>query len=181
MYIDITSNHPPSIKKQILISISKRISNLSSNKEIFNNNIRTHSDALKRCGFQTPSDPHANERRKRRRKIIWFNPPYSMNVKTNIGKVFLNLLHKNPLLPPSPTHLFHKIFNKNMVKTSYSYIHNMSSIISAHNRSILNPPKTNYGRNCRDNIVLCKTNALHQTLFTKQMSPTIWIMKRRFI
>ena len=27
----------------------------------------------------------------------------------------------------------------------------MNSIISAHNRSILNPPKTNYGRNCRDN------------------------------
>ena len=27
----------------------------------------------------------------------------------------------------------------------------MNSIISAHNRSILNPPKTNYGCNCRDN------------------------------
>ena len=27
---------------------------------------------------------------------------------------------------------------------------NMNSIISAHNRSILNPPKTNYDCNCRD-------------------------------
>ena len=61
--------------------------------------IRTYSDALKRFGFQekpalipkTPSDPRANERCKHRRKIIWFNLPYSMNVKTNIGKVFLNL------------------------------------------------------------------------------------------
>ena len=34
----------------------------------------------------TPSDPHANERRKHRPKIIWFNPPHPMNVKTNIGK-----------------------------------------------------------------------------------------------
>ena len=148
MYIDITSNHPPSIKKQILTSISKGISSMSSNEEIFPNNVRTYSDALKRCGFQTPADPHANERRKRRRKIIWFNPPYPMNVKTNISKAFLNLLHKH--FPP--THLFHKIFNKNTVKISYSCVRNMNSIISAHNRPILNPPKTNYGRNCRDNI-----------------------------
>ena len=28
---------------------------------------------------------------------------------------------------------------------------NMNSIISEHNRSILNPPKMNYGYNCRDN------------------------------
>ena len=41
MYIDINSNHPPSIKKQIPKPVSKRISKLPSNKEIFNNNIRT--------------------------------------------------------------------------------------------------------------------------------------------
>ena len=154
MYVDINSNHPPSIKKQIPVSISKRISKLPSNEETFNNNIRAYSDALKKCGFlenpvfipETPSDPHANDRRKRRRKIMWFNPRYSMNVKTNIGKIFLNLLHKH--FPP--THLFHKIFNKNTVKISYSCMRNMNSIISAHNRSILNPPKTSYGCNCRD-------------------------------
>ena len=50
MYIDINSNHPPSIKKQISKPVSKRISKLSSNKEIFNNNIRTNN-SLKRCGF----------------------------------------------------------------------------------------------------------------------------------
>ena len=99
MYVDINSNHPPSIKKQILKPVSKRISKFPSNKGIFNNNTRTYNDSLKRCGFQenpdfipeTPSDSHANERRKRRRKIIWFNPPYSMNVKAKIGKVFLSL------------------------------------------------------------------------------------------
>ena len=41
MYIDINSSHPPSIKKQIPISINKRISKLLSNEEIFNKNIRT--------------------------------------------------------------------------------------------------------------------------------------------
>ena len=55
---------------------------------------------------ETPSNPHANERRKRRRKIIWFNLPYLMNVITNIGKVFINLLH----IHFPTTHLFHKIF-----------------------------------------------------------------------
>ena len=151
---EVERKRKASIKKQIPISISKRISKLSSNEETFNNNIRTYSDALKKCGFQekpvfipeTPSDPQANERRKRRRKIMWFNPRYSMNVKTNISKIFLNLLHKH--FPP--THLFHKIFNKNTVKISYSCMCNMNSIISAHNRSILNPPKTSYGCNCRD-------------------------------
>ena len=86
-------------------------------------------------------------RRKRRRKTIWFNPSYSLNVKTNIGKIFLNLLHKHF----SPTHFFHKTFNKNTVKISYSCMRNMNSIISAHNLVILNPPKTKYGCNFRDN------------------------------
>ena len=69
--IDINSNHP-SIKKQVTKNISKRISKLSSNEEIFNNNIRTYSDTLKICGFsekpifilETPSDTHANDRQK---------------------------------------------------------------------------------------------------------------------
>lgn len=70
--IDIKFNHP-SIKKQITKNISKRISKLSSNKEIFNNNIGTYSDTLKICRFsekpvfipETPSNTHANDRQKR--------------------------------------------------------------------------------------------------------------------
>ena len=69
-----------------------------------------------------------------------------MNVKTNIGKFFLNLTHKE--FPHK--RLFHKCFNRNTIKISYSYMGNMNSIISARKRSILNPPKTNYGCNCRD-------------------------------
>ena len=148
-YNDINSNYPPSIKKQIPISISKRISKLSSNEEIFNNNIRTYCDGFKRCRFQekpvsiseTPFDPHANKRRKCRRQIIGFNPPYTLNVKTNIGEVFLNLLHKHSPL----THLFHKIFNKSTVRIIYSCMSNMNSIISVHNWSFFNGPKTSYG------------------------------------
>ena len=30
----------------------------------------------------------------RKRNIIWFNPPYSMNVEINFGKPFLKLVKK---------------------------------------------------------------------------------------
>ena len=35
-----------------------------------------------------------NARRNRNRKIIWFNTPYSQNVKTNISKLFIKVLRK---------------------------------------------------------------------------------------
>ena len=42
------------------------------------------------------------------------------------------------------------MFNKKSVKISYSCMHSMSSIISAHNCSTLNPSKTSFGCNCRN-------------------------------
>ena len=36
-----------------------------------------------------------NSLKYRKRNIIWFNPPYSMNVQTNIGREFLNLVGKH--------------------------------------------------------------------------------------
>ena len=47
-------------------------------------------------------------------KIIWFNPPYSVNVETNIGKTFLKLIEEH--FPK--TSKFHRIFNRNDVKVS---------------------------------------------------------------
>ena len=44
----------------------------------------------------------------RRRKMIWFNPPYSRNVKTNIDKIFCQLLVKH--FPVN--NKMHQIFNK---------------------------------------------------------------------
>ena len=54
------------------------------------------------------------------RNIIWFNPPYSQNVKTNIGKTFLKLTKNNRL---------YKIFKKNTLKLSYRCMSNMFSVI----------------------------------------------------
>ena len=77
------------------------------------------------------------EKEKRKRKIIWFNSPFSMNVKTNAGKTFLKLLQRH--FPKR--HPMHKIFNCNMVKISYCCMRNMKSVTLSHNRQIFNLSK----------------------------------------
>ena len=61
--------------------------------------------------------------------IIWFNPPYSKDVKTNIGRTFLNLIDRH--FPAS--NKLSKIFNRNTIKLSHSCMDNMRSIINKHN------------------------------------------------
>ena len=51
VYINKHSNHPPSILKQLSKSIEKRISETSSNKDIFDESIKPYKDALKESGF----------------------------------------------------------------------------------------------------------------------------------
>jgi hypothetical protein len=64
---------------------------------------------------------NGHARRNRQRKIIWFNPPFSKSVNTNIGWEFLSLIDKHfPL-----QHKLHKIFNRNTVKISYSCMNNV--------------------------------------------------------
>ena len=41
------------------------------------------------------SNNSSKQNRKMRRNIFWFNPPFSQNVKTNIGKMFLKLIRKH--------------------------------------------------------------------------------------
>ena len=46
-----------------------------------------------------------NQARKRKCATIWCNSPYSMNVKTNIGKTFLKLLQTFSANPPYVHHI----------------------------------------------------------------------------
>ena len=143
LYINKHSNHPPNILKQLPKSIEKRISEPSSNIDVFNRSIKIYNGALHESNFKetlkfvipAPKNNDENQKRKRKRNIIWFNPPYSKNVKTNIGKTFLQLLSKH--FPKD--HQMHKIFNKNTIKVSYSCMNNISSILSNHNKNILDP------------------------------------------
>ena len=85
-------------------------------------------------------------RRHRKRDIIWYNPPFSKNVSTNIGRTFLMLLDTEFTVE----HVLHKIFNRNTVKISYSCMPNLKQNIDGHNKSILHnkivPPRS---CNCR--------------------------------
>ena len=79
------SNHSSNILKQLLKSIEKRISETSSNIDIFNRSIKIYNDALHERNFKAtlqftiPASKNndENKKRKRKRNIIWFNPPYS--------------------------------------------------------------------------------------------------------
>ena len=51
-YIHVESNHPPSIIKQIPKTIEKRLSQLSSSEEIFNESAPFYEDKLHQSGYQ---------------------------------------------------------------------------------------------------------------------------------
>ena len=59
----------------------------------------------------------------------------------SLKKTFLQLLSKN--FPKD--HEMHKVFNKNTLKISYTFMNNISSILSTHNKGILNPKQTSFG------------------------------------
>ena len=87
IYINKHSIHPPSILKQLPKSIEKRISETSSNKDIFDESIKPYKDALKESGFSEALNyiaPTTNKKQKnRKQKIIWFNTTFSKTVKSN--------------------------------------------------------------------------------------------------
>ena len=71
-------------------------------------------------------------KKNRSRRLTYFNPPFSLNVETNIGKEFLNLIRNFP-----KNNVLRKIVNPNTIKLSYRTSKNMSSEISRHNNGIL--------------------------------------------
>ena len=132
-YIHVESDHFPQIIEKIPRSIEKRLSCLSSTKEIFENSKDYYEQRLRQCGYNEKLN-YAEENNKikqisRKCNILWFNPPHSKLVKTNIGMIFLCLINKH--FPP--THKYRKIFNKNTIKISYSCMPNIKSKISTHN------------------------------------------------
>ena len=136
MYIHKQSNHPPNIIKNLPASISRRISDISYDEEIFKKASPAYVDALKSSGYTegiTYLDKQPTKKKwNRQRNVIWFNPPFSSNVTTNIGATFLKLINKHF---PKKSKL-NKIFNRNTVKISYSCMPNIASIIKAHNKQV---------------------------------------------
>ena len=90
LYVHCKSNHPPNIIRNIPEGINKRLSEISSDEDAFNEAAPPYQEALRESGYayklkfnpapQKPPDQH-----RRRRNIIWFNPPFNKKVQTNIG------------------------------------------------------------------------------------------------
>ena len=91
----------------------------------------------KLCCQEKYVDVNSNQNKKKReRKIVWFNPTFSKNLQTNLGKVFFKLLKcQFPKRQEMPS-----IFN---LKLSCSCCRNIVSKISFNNRRIINLPPTN--------------------------------------
>ena len=156
LYINTLSNHPPNIIKNLPDMINKRLSHLSSSKHVFDEAKPEYEKALQKSGYNaklsyTP-DGSINETktRKRRRCITWYNPPYSANVKTDIGRKFFALLDKH--FPAS--HRLSKIINRNTIKLSYSSMPNIAQIIQSHNKTVLDSKKcpTKKSCNCKNKL-----------------------------
>ena len=136
-YIHAESDHPPNIIKQLPISIESRLSALSSSKRMFDEVKGHYQEVLIKNGYKhilkyRPPAP-TRGRKNRKRNVIWFNPPYSKTVETNIGKKFLALVSQH--FPRGSK--FHKIFNRSTLKISYGCMANIGAVINSHNKKIL--------------------------------------------
>ena len=136
LYVHSQSNHPQSILKQIPMMTSQRISRLSCDEEEFKKAAGDYQSVLDNSGYKEKliyTKPKSKTRN-RKRKVLWYNPPFDLQVKTNVAKKFLCLIDKH-----FPTHhKLHKILNRNCVKVSYSTMPNVASQISTHNINLLN-------------------------------------------
>ena len=95
------------------------------NENIFQEAVSLYQEALQHSGYRHTliyncpkkdnNRTNINKiKRNRKRKIIWFNPPFNLKTKTKIGKLFLKLLDKH--FPPY--NKLHNLFNRINVKIS---------------------------------------------------------------
>ena len=145
---------------------------LSSSEEIFTQAAKPYQEALEKSGYShklvytPPAESNIPNRRQRNRKIVWFNPPFSKNVETNLGNNFFSLIEKH--FPKG--HALHPVLDKNSVKISYSCLSNIKNIISKHNAKILreeesDPPKCE----CDPKNAQIRKSAKLQGLSTRQL------------
>ena len=137
LYINASSNPPPSVLKQVPKSVSRRITANSCYEDIFRKSTLFYESILQDCGFNENikycRESVSSRRRKNRSKnIIWCNPAFRKNVKTNFGKHFFKLLKKHF----GKNYKYHKIFNKNNAKVSYSCMANMTKIINSYKKYV---------------------------------------------
>ena len=137
-YVSNRSNHPPLVLKNIPLGVNRRLNRISASKDVFDEAKPPYQDALQRSGYSHTLEyeaPHelGTKKKNRKKRVTWFNPPYSQNVKTFVGKEFLQLI--DTAFPPNNP--LHKLFSRQTVKISYKCMPNMAQAISRHNKTVL--------------------------------------------
>ena len=101
MYLNKNSIHTKTVLKQNPNIINERLNKRSSKEENFLEIKNEYELIMKKCGYDDKlkyenymQKPKNNPKQKRKRNIIWYNPPFSNSVKTNIGRKFINLVKK---------------------------------------------------------------------------------------
>ena len=82
-----------------------------------------YQEALNKSGHKykleySPAQELPASRKNRRKPETWFNPPFSLNVKSRVGQEFLVLVDTS--FPPSNP--LHKLFTRQTLKISYIYV-----------------------------------------------------------
>ena len=150
LFVNARSNHPPTVIKQLPKGIEKRLNTISCSKEKFEAAKQISEKALEESGYGKIKLEYAEKdigeaaqeeiarqqaaKKKRKRKIIWFNPPFNKSLNMDLGAQFLKLIKVHF----KKNHKLRKIFNRNTVKIGYSCTANMGAIIQSHNSKILN-------------------------------------------
>ena len=79
MYVNAESNHPPMVLKNIPLGINKRLVDISSNEQVFNEAAEYYQAQLNKCGYNHQlvwsEKTGSKAKRKRKREVVWFNPP----------------------------------------------------------------------------------------------------------
>ena len=81
------------------------------------------------------SNPEVGKRRLKKkwnRKLIWYTPPFNLQVETDVGKEFFKILDKH-----FKGNELGVLFNRNSVKLRYSTTRNLLKIINSNNKKII--------------------------------------------
>ena len=142
----------PTVVKHLPAAISSRLASISRNAEEFHRAKPIYEEALRKSGFNGNMkyvDKQSEQIKIRKRNVTWFNPPFNQNIITNEARQCPLLVDKH--FPKH--HRYHKLFNRNNVKCSYSCMNNIASIISSHNAKVLAPAPEHVSRihvcNCK--------------------------------
>ena len=138
-YVDSRSNHPNYILKQIPKTVNSRLEALSKDERVFLKNKSFYQTALKNSNHNheltySKVTDKALQKRRRKRKAMYLQPPFCNSVVTKIGSEFLRLVTKHF----TKDHPYSKILNRRSIKISYCCMANVKTRIMAHNRKILN-------------------------------------------